>query len=210
MKKLLALALSLILVVSVMTIVASAEDFVVSPGKVGAPELVGDGDGYTVVITAYKDRANLDATSKEKLETAYGEIVAASSVNDLVSEDLTAGLEGDTDIAVAEVFYASCDTQRDSYTFKLRSASFADENFVALIHYVNGAFQVEENVEVKGDVATVTVDQMSPFAIVVVSNYNEAPQTNDIAMKIAIPGAVCFALIGGGLLVLARNKKEEN
>ena len=65
-------------------------------------------------------------------------------------------------------------------------------------------------VSVKGDVATITVPELSPFAIVVNANYNTSPVTSDITAKIAVSGAACFALIGVGFLALSKSKKEEN
>ena len=212
MKKLLALALSLVLVISAMTLAVSAasDDFVMSPGQAGAPEVINDPKtDYTVGITAYKDRDSLSEEKKTEIEAAYNDLAGASDLSKIVEGvDLKEGVEDE--IGVGEVFDASIisGTAEGAVSFKLRSASFADENFVALLHYVNGKFVVVDDVTVKGDVADISVDSLSPFAIIVNANYNEAPVTDDITMKIAIPGAVCFALIGAGLIALSKKKED--
>lgn len=209
MKKLLVFALVLAMVLAVSATVL-ADPFVSSPSNVDKPTL----DDYTVtnkdwdgeiIVASYKESAE-----KEDMKAAYDSIKAAASVKDLVPS-LTAA-----NLAVSTLFdvYATKEGV-GSATIKLTSDKF--ENFVALLHYVDGKWEIVKDAKVEGKTLTFTSDSFSPYAVVVSTKADEpstsepdtskpSPETGDVLPTAIITFAVLFGV--AGVCFLAKSKEN--
>lgn len=215
MKKLVTLILSVIMVLS-MTVAASAV-FVASPSLNGAPvleEVKGGESNLIIKVTAYKDRATLDADTKAALEDSYKDIQAASTVADLTDAIKAvadkAGIKV-ADLKISDLFDVSVaeGETKDEITIVLKAETL--KNFVALLHDKDGKWEVVDGAKVSGNKLTFSVDSLSPFAIVVNSGEDkDSPATGnptDYGMYFVI-AAVVFG--GVAALFLAKSKKRVN
>ncbi len=216
MKKIVALILSTVMVLS-MTVAASAA-FVSSPSANSAPVLVeikeGKTEGLVIEVTAYKDRAELTAEGKAAIEDSYNDIKTATDLTALADGLKTVADKAKVnaaDLAVSDLFDISVvsGTADGKLTLVLRAETL--KNFVALLHDKDGKWEVVENATVDGDKITFSVDSLSPFAIVVnTGDVKDSPTTGntvDYGMIFVI-GAVIFG--GAAALCIAKSKKRVN
>lgn len=171
MKKLLVFALVLVMVLALSATVL-ADSFVSSPsnddtptvGKVEASNADWNGK---IVVTSLKDSAD-----NAEMTAAYDSIKDAAAVKDL-APSLT-----EENLAVSTLFDVSATAEgAGSVTVTLTSDKF--ENFVALLHYVDGKWTVVENAKAEGKTLTFTVDSLSPFAVVVSTDAADEPSTSE-------------------------------
>lgn len=214
MKKLFVVILSAVMIAS-LSVTGLAASFVSSPSGNKAPTLISydfesDACNATLEVTAYADRNTLSADAKTAIETAYDVIKRTNDVSSL-NADLAA-LAADKDIdgknlAVSDLFdisYENCDpadhANHGKVTIKLSAETLAD--FVGILHYVNGNWELVSGATVSGDEVTFTVSSLSPFAIVV-DNTPDSPPTKDntnIYILVAVAAlslaaaAVCFKM----------------
>ncbi len=214
MKKVFIVLISAIMIAS-LSVSGFAASFVSSPSGNKAPTLVSfdfesDECNATIKITAYSDRNTLSADGKTAIEAAYTSIKSANDVSSL-NADLAA-LAADkeikgTNLAVSDLFdvsYENCDAtahaDHGKVTVKLSAETLAD--FVAVMHYVNGSWELVSGATVSGNEVTFTVDSLSPFAIVVDAT-PDSPPTKDngnIYILVAVAAlslaaaAVCFKM----------------
>lgn len=170
MKKLLVFALVLVMVLALSATVL-ADSFVSSPSNDDTPTVGkfeasnADWDGK-IVVTSLKDSAD-----NAEMTAAYDSIKEAAAVKDLAPSLTEEGL------AVSTLFDVSATKEgAGSVTVTLTSDKF--ENFVALLHYVDGKWTVVENAKAEGKTLTFTVDSLSPFAVVVSTDADE-PSTSE-------------------------------
>lgn len=188
MKKLITLALALIMAMT-MTVAASAA-FVSSPSANDGPVIEDvvneDGDEVSnVVLTPYKDRADLDAEAKKDMEEAYDDIKGADKLTDLVEGlDDAADKAGakEEDLAVKDLFNLSTEDGEEldgkvTITLKAEDA----KNFVALIVKEGDAWVVVPDVEFDKKNGTITFDAeaLGTFAIVVNNKEKDSPATSN-------------------------------
>ncbi len=212
MKKTLILALAIAMVFA-MPVTAFASTFNGSPSNNTAPT-VGDTtvtnkdwDGK-IEVESYADRKDLSAEEQKEIEAAYDTVAKASNVTELNS-GLTAIAEQNKvetkDLAVSDLFdvYATKEGM-GSATITLKSESF--KNFVALLHYTDGKWEIVEGATCKDDTLTFTVDSLSPFAVVVAKP--GSPETGDTNGFAA--GLLAFAVLSGvvGVGFLVKSKRE--
>lgn len=175
-----------------------------------------------LILTLYKDRARLTQFLREQLEKAYEILMNCKDLTTLCDQlaNLVAklGLSAEN-LAVTEVFdltYHKCDVHEDHGYFTIKLGAKALENFVALVHYHNGEWEVVENARVLADGETLEfkIKDFSPFAIIVdtgdkVPN-EEIPdtdvQTTQMPMQLMIGAAAVLAT--ATVIAVVFKKKE--
>ncbi len=212
MKKIIALLLVAIMALSVaVASFAAPGAFVSSPSGKDAPTLV-DYDYKSekctaeVVICSYSDRAQLSLAARANLEAAYASVVGAASVSSLNADlaDLIAELEiSDGVLAVSdlfEVYYKNCDPHTDHGPVTLTIAPRVIENMVAILHYVDGEWELvgDCSFDENGTDVSFEVDSLSPFAIIVHDgsvDYDPTTPSADGGNGALIAASVCIGLI---------------
>ena len=227
MKKLLVICLAFVLAACMsVSVFATAGGFVSSPSGNTAPELIGgknesNGCKATLIITAYGDRDQLSADTRQKIEEAYSIIIDTEDLTSLsgdvgtIAEDL--GVKTSS-LAVSDLFDISstyCDGHENHGHFDIILKPDALKNFVCLLHYYNGEWHVVEGAEVthNGEHLEFDAKELSPFAIVVsTEEIPVRPAPNNIGRIIAVSAsALAAVLIVAGIIILLvfKSKKEE-
>lgn len=223
MKKVLALCIALVMVVGMsMPAFAALGGFVSSPGGNKGPELVdydndSDACDAILVVTPYADRHTLPDATRAQLEAAYTEIINSTDITALNAElaKLAESKKLDSkQLAVSDLFdvsYYNCTVHEEEghryFTITIKPESL--KNFVGLLHKNGDNWELISNAKVEtrdgAKVLTFTVDDLSPFAIVVNTDA-DAPQTSDnfqwlfyVALMVVSAGAMI--LIGYKLKV---------
>lgn len=216
MKKVFVIVLTAVMIAS-LTVSSFAASFVSSPSGNSAPTLVSgkfeseecDAD---LVITAYSQRSTLSADGKTAIETAYTAIKSANDVSSL-NADLAAlakskEIKG-TNLAVSDLFdvsYTGCDSHNGhgKVTVKLSAETLKD--FVGLLHYVDGSWELVSGATVSGDELTFTVSSLSPFAIVVDAT-PDSPPTKDNG-TVYLLAAVAALSLAAAAVCFKKSRKE--
>ncbi len=218
MKKVFIVLLSAVMIAS-LSLSGFAASFVSSPSGNKAPTLVSfdfesDECNATLEVIAYSDRNTLSADAKTAIETAYNSIKSANDVSSL-NTDLAA-LAADkeikgTNLAVSDLFdisYENCEAtvhaSHGKVTIKLSAETLAD--FVAVMHYKNGAWELVSGATVSGDEVTFTVDSLSPFAIVVDAT-PDSPPTKDNG-NIYLLVAIAALSLAAAVVCFKKSRKE--
>lgn len=216
MKKIVALILSTVMVLS-MTVAASAA-FVSSPSANAAPVLVEIKEGKTedlvIEITAYKDRAELTAEGKAAIEDSYKDIKNATDLT-----TLTDGLKAvadkakvkASDLAVSDLFDISVVSGTPEGKLTLVLSAETLKNFVALLHDKDGKWEVVEGATVDGNKLTFSVDSLSPFAIVVNNGEDKDSPATGNPVDYGMIFVVCAVVFGGAaVFCISKSKKRVN
>ena len=226
MKRIFALLMTLV-VIATLTTVTFAENggFYESPSKNQAPTL----DDFknedeeceaTLKITSYADREQLSAEAQQKMAEAFAAIASSTDLTQLDSKLKTMAEElgvATADLAVSDLFDIALHEDEDhdahgSFTVTLGADTL--KNFVALLHYSNGQWNVVPGASVDGDKLTFTIGDFSPFAIVVNTNPGAiAPVEPDgmsvgaiialVAAIVAVSGGIAFLVV----FLLKKKKK---
>ena len=221
MKKALSLVLTLVMALSLcVPAFAAPGRFVTSPSGVKGPELVDFSNSdhectAEIIVTPYADRHTLDDATRQKLEKAYSDIVNATDLTNLVAElaDLAKTLKIDSDkLAVSDLFdisYISCPQHSEHGYFTITLKLENTKGFVGLIHLNGDNWELINDVKVEGDNITFTVEDLSPFAIVVNTDVAPAPtgDFSNIGIYAAIMAVSAVALV---LIVVKLRKRETN
>jgi hypothetical protein len=218
MKKVIASVLSLMLVLALSVSVFANGGFVKSPTLDKAPTVedvtVETGTAPTVTVTPYDDRHDLTTADKADLEVAYNEIKAAADLTKVAADLTKVAADKKVEaknLAVSDLFDISHDgaagTNFGTFTIKLS----ADEikNFVALLHKGANGWTVVESAKIEGDHLVFSVEDFSPFAIVVDAGAG-SPSTGDNAnlpLYIALMAVSAVALV---VVIVALKKKKSN
>lgn len=213
MKKFLFFLLTFAMIVTLgVTAFAEPGNFVTSPSKNKAPEIIdGTNDSHEctakLVITAYADRHTLNDEKKAKIEYAYEVIVNADDITtfnvDFSDYVEKIGLTGDK-LAVSDLFdvsYYGCDDHEYHGGFKISLRADTLSGFVGLLHLNGDEWDYVDNATVKDDVLTFYVEDLSPFAIVVETDKHVPPQTGDnfhwwIYATLMAVSAVALGVVG--------------
>lgn len=193
MKRFFAFFMTVVLVVamSVPAFAATLGEFITSPSRVPAPELIDYSNANhectaKLVITPYAERHTLPTETREMIEAAYNEIVNSSDITSDLNTELAklandAGIDP-KDLAIGDLFdisYYDCPLHsgHNGFTITLKPEVF--DNFVGIMHRNNGNWEVLK-ATANADDKTITffVDDLSPFAIVYNTN-PKAPTTGD-------------------------------
>lgn len=154
----------------------------------------------SVIITPFANRATLDAESKAEIEAAYNVIAGTNDASTLAE-----GLEGD-DLAVSDLFDVQVIGATGAVTIVLKSD--VAKGFVALLHYNGQSFDVVEGAKADGENITFTIDDFSPYAIVVDTS-TVAPQTGENNTATLVFAGIA-AVAACGIVVLLAMKKKVN
>jgi len=179
MKKIVALFLTvLMLAATCISVSADPGSFVESPSGNRKPGIVEDDNLDTectaqLVITHYSERDTLSDEKRLALEDAYAQIVGSEDIStfaaELSSKAASMKINGE-DLQVSDLFdisYYGCDKHEDHKGFKIKLESDYLENFVGLLHLHNGKWEFINAERVDERYIVFTVEELSPFAIVV-------------------------------------------
>lgn len=221
MKKVLAICLAVILVVSAGVLAFAQGGFVSSPSGNDAPTIVEiiyeDGSCRPkVVVTPYADREELDEEKEEDINEAYNEI----SMNADLSKLCPALKDVSVSIGVSYLRFAVSDLFDISLyhnlphdycgkiTIKLSAETL--KNFVALMHRNSqGVWEVVPDVVVDYANQTLTFSAMdfSPYAVVVDKEATALPNTGSMLYIPAI--AMVVSAISLVAVLISIKKKQE-
>lgn len=198
---------------------ASAQGFVFSPSDDYTPEIkdyINADEKCTATLTAtgYAQRDRLDEAKKQELEYAYATLTATSDITTLNADFATLvtekGLTGAT-VAVSDFFDVSCYNCDDHDAHGEFIVEMECENaatFVGLLHYTSGAWELIKSpaVNVEEKTVTFTVEDFSPFAIVVdTSGLVDAPiEPVDTMPTLVTTAVTSFAVLAMLVVVLKK------
>ena len=207
MKKLFVICLALVMafaMTATMALSVGAGDFLASPSRNQAPELIfGQNEkGDKVGVTSYADRNDMPAEARRLLEEAYAKILGTADVSALNSRIGEIAKEMGIDVAglaISDLFDLSPVANADG-TFSITLKAETLQNFVCLLHYHGGEWQVVEGAKLtnNGEHLEFSVDSFSPFAIVVNTGAVPAPAGMSTALVVGI--VVSSVLLVGGIV----------
>lgn len=180
MKKIL-IVLLLTVVAVIMSISAFADTgaFVQSPSANMAPEIVSgdseDKEDVELVITSYADRGDLPEEAREAIEKAYVKISGIKNLSSLCGALKEVAAKKNiptTNLEVSDLFDISdAEGGSDGCTYDIVVTAETLENFVGLLHFTEGKWELIDNAvveEIDGELhLKFSTDGLSPFAIVV-------------------------------------------
>ena len=180
MKKILIVLLLTVVAVS-MSISAFADTgaFVQSPSVNMAPEIVSgdseDKEDVELVITSYADRGDLPEEAREAIEKAYVKISGIKNLTTLCGALKEVAAKKNiptTNLEVSDLFDISdAEGGSDGCTYDIVLTAETLENFVGLLHFTDGKWELIDNAvveEIDGELhLKFSTDGLSPFAIVV-------------------------------------------
>ena len=217
MKKAITIVMSIIFVLSLGVYAFAAPGaFLESPSRNPAPTLIDailpEDCTAEIIITSYADRASMSDDKIAAIEGAYkvlresDDITALNQqLKDYIKDK---GIES-KNLAVSDLFdisYYGCNVHdyHKQFTFTIKADTL--KNFVGLLHFHNGEWDFIENAKLNDDgTITFTVEDFSPFAIIVDTGAADAP-TGDVTPWIFIALIVASAT---ALTVVAYNYKKE-
>lgn len=220
MKKVLAICLALVMVISAGVMAFAQGGFVSSPSGNKAPVIISisyeEGScNPKVVITPYVEREDLDEEKEEDMNEAYDEIASNKDLSVLCFELATIAASKNIPVlrfAVSDLFDVSLYHYGDhdfcgSVTVQLGAETL--KNFVALLHRdVDGTWEVVPNVIVDVEAGTLTfsASNFSPFAVVVDTGVNDVPNTG---ASIYVPAIAMVVSAISLVVVLFSMKKKQ-
>lgn len=224
MKKVLAVCLAIIMVVSAGVFAFAQGGFVSSPSGNSAPiiiEINYDANSCRpkIVVTAYADRETLDDKKEDDMNAAYDEIASNKDLTILmpflkevaISKSLNPFHFAVSDLFDISAYHAFPHSYCGNVTIKLSSETLS--RFVALVHRTaSGEWELIPNVilNVAEETITFSINDFSPFAIVVDTSVEDVPDTGN-NLLIYIPAAIM--VISGvsllGVLISLKKKKQE-
>ena len=222
MKKLLAICLVLVTVVTMcVSAVAAPNGFVSSPSGNSAPTVedfeASDEDCTArLVITPYAEKEELPQVLLDLFEKAYDTIVDTADLTTL-NEDLAKiaadkGIAG-ANLAVSDLFdihVTGCDFHDGHVDFDVTLKADTLSHFVGLLHMnKNGEWELVSDAKVSddGEHLTFSVESFSPFAVVV--DTSDMPNTGDNAM-VYVYAVIMAASALAFVFVCVKMKKQEN
>lgn len=223
MKKVLAICLMMVMVVSMSaTVCAAPAGFVSSPSGNPAPTVVGfepSNDDCTarLVITPYGDGQELPDALQTMFEKAYNDIVNSGDLTKLNAELAKVAADKNiagSDLAVGDLFdihVTGCDYHDGHVDFDITLDADTLSHFVGLLHMnKNGKWELVTNAEVvnNGEHLKFSVDSFSPFAIVVDTS-GDTPKTGDNSMIYIYVCAIIMAVSALTIIVIAIKSKKK-
>jgi hypothetical protein len=183
MKKIIVILMAAFVLLTVsVSAFATNGGFVSSPSNNQAPELLDVKSGFEdctskFAVMSYADRDQLSEEVRANLEAAYTQIIGVQYLDQLNSEvaELAekAGVSVDS-LAVTDMFDISatdCADHENHGKFSITLEPTLLKNFVCLLHYYDGKWNIVEDAKVTGSGTRLefTESEFSPFAIVVSS-----------------------------------------
>lgn len=218
MKKIITLLLVItMLIVSGISAFAAPEGFVQSPTDdtpaLDSFENESDDCNATIIVTPYSKIDGLSDEKEQENRDAFDDIV---NNNDSFAKAMAklAALKNMkvSDLAVSELFDVSHYEAKGhdghgAFTITVKAKNL--DKFVGLLHCDNGEWKVVENASAKGDELTFTVDDLSPFAIVVDTNANVNPEIPNTDTQIPVLVWTCAAVIITSTVIIAFVTKQK-
>lgn len=216
-----AIALSVMLVFSMMTSVFAAGNFVGSVSETAAPTEAAKPTSSnpewkgSVTVVASGAQSTLSEAAQAEMKAAYTSIETAADVAALSADVATVAAEQGVktaDLAISDLFDIS--VEGDDYgtlTISLKSDSF--ENFVALLHYTGSAWEVVKDAKVENGVLTFSASNFSPFAVVVSTETTQlppSPTTGETAPVALAAAAIVAGIAGISVLCYGRKKADKD
>ncbi|MBE6533841.1 MAG: hypothetical protein E7678_02570 [Ruminococcaceae bacterium] len=195
----------LVLSLTVPTFAADTGSFVQSPSANQAPELVFGGSeehecDEPLRIVSYLDRDKLDDEARKEIEKAYSKIKNAKNLVTLCSalQDVAKDMKiPTTNLAVSDLFDISDVHGHVDGTFDIVLKAETLDNFVGLLHYTDGKWELIDNAKVEerdGELHLMfSTDGLSPFAIVVDTHENVPTQSNGVLIAVLAVIAIAEA-----------------
>lgn len=210
MKKILAICVVLVMVFSLsITAFAAPNGFVSSPSQDDTPvieDFKPSQDDCTgeLIITGYKDIAELPTELREAMEDAFKELSGAADLTDL-NEEFKKAVEkkgiNSKNLLVSDLFdmhIEGCHDHDGHHDFEIALSTDKLKNFVGLIYRDdNGNWQYVSNAKVikNGTVLKFSVDDFSPFAIIVHKDITSPQTSNNGAANIYVILAAVAAMV---------------
>ncbi len=221
MKKVLAICLAVILVVSAGVLAFAQGGFVSSPSGNDAPTIVEiiyeDGSCKPkVIVTPYSEREDLEEEKEDDLNKAYDEISMNADLSKLCPalKDISVSIGvSHLRFAVSDLFDVSLyHTLPHDYCGRITIRLSAEtlKNFVALLHRNSqGIWEVVPDVVVDHANQTITFSAMdfSPYAIVVDKDASSLPNTGSMLYIPAI--AMVVSAVSLVAVLISIKKKQE-
>lgn len=221
MKKVLAICLAVLLVVSAGVLAFAQGGFVASPSGNDAPTIVEiiyeDGSCMPkVIITPYADREDLEDDKEEEMNSAYKEISMNAELSKLCPalKDVSATIGINyARFAVSDLFDISVrhNLPHDfcgKITLKLSAETL--KNFVALMHRNSqGVWEIVPDVVIDhaNQTLTFSASDFSPFAVVVDKDASSLPNTGSMLYIPAI--AMVVSAVSLVAVLISIKKKQE-
>ena len=218
MKKIIAILLSLVFVVSMSLTVMAANNFVSSPSGRPAPNIISfkpadEECTARIIVTGYGDSDQLPEELKALMEKAYNEIISAedlAKLNDEFAKYLKSLKIDSSNLAISDLFdlrVEDCNFHDSHVDFEIVLEPETLKNFVGLLHMnKDGEWEFINNAEVvaNGKHLKFSVESLSPFAIVVDTS---GGQTGDSGM-IAVYAIIMVVSAAALVVVLVKAKKN--
>ncbi len=222
MKKLLAICLALVMVVSGTFFAFAQGGFVSSPSGNPAPVIIEveyeDGScNPRIVVTPYSERDELDEKRENDMNAAYDEIAANKNLAKLCPAlEAVAAAKGIPveNLAVSDLFDVTAyHNGNHEFCGKIVITLSAEtiKNFVALLHRNDGNWELVTDVIVNEAANTIefSVRDFSPFAIVVDTSAENLPNTGEALIIPAVAMLVSAVALVFVLFNMRKNKKQE-
>ncbi len=172
-----------------------------------------------IVVTTYPNIEDLIEAKQQELRDAYNEIVNNHPVFAKILAKLAELLNIDVNrLAVSEVFDVSyyesgSHDNHGAFTITIKAKNL--DKFAGLLHRHNGNWVIVENAKVNGDTLTFTVDDLSPFAIVVDTGATTVPDADipntDVALNNQMPlqALLCAGAVASFAAIVAIVVKQK-
>lgn len=223
MKKLLTVVIAIAMMLTMaITAFANPGSFVDSPSKNKAPELV-EGTNKdaecdaNIVVTAYGDRHLMSEDDRLDIEKAYNDVVNTTDLSTLNSAlgELAKKLGVDAaDFSVSDLFNVSitdCGSHNEHGAFNVTLKADTLDNFICLLRYVDGAWQVVEGAKMTDDGKNIKFEEseFGPFAIVVYTGEGEITPPADVPVALIAGIAIAVVSAAGIIFFIIWKKKKK-
>lgn len=209
MKKLMSVCLVMVMVICFSVTAFAEGGFLSSPSLNPAPEVVPPSD-EGIEVKAYNDRDSLSDEEKKAIEDAYDSIKNTDDIRDLnkdVSDDDSANL------AVSDLFNVGYNGNNGAGSYNVVLKADTLDNFVSLITYVNGKWEVVDGAKIQNGNLVFTAKNLGPYAVVVNTDDVKSPQTGinettDIEGNgFVVYGALMLVSACGAMIMWRKSKK---
>ena len=218
MKKILMVALVVMLMIITATSSFAAGAFVASPSGIDAPKLISATNGdldctAELILQSYSARDSFDAADKAKMEAAYNSIKGTSDLSTLNADlvDIAKKYDVTADkLVVSDLFnvtYTKCNDHSAHGAFTITVKPQTLDNYVAVMHFNGTEWEVVES-EVVDGYLTFVADDFSPYAIVAHDGSGKAPLSPAVAGGIsgAVIAVIAVAAVVVGYFVIKKKK----
>jgi hypothetical protein len=151
-----------------------------------------------LIITAYGDRDQLPEELRKAIEEFYTKIMGVKNLVGICPElRELANSQGipTANLAVSDLFdiHDKCDDVEGTFDIVLKATTL--ENFVGLVHYTDGEFELIKNAkveEIDGELhLKFSTEGLSPFAVVV--NTGDVIEQKDNSVAIGVLATIAIA-----------------